>query len=201
MLPSQPQLVSIQIGVVAALKIHRGKNDEATITSGIRKQSVSTPTPPTRITVNKLGLAGDEQSDLTVHGGLEKAIYAYPAEHYAFWQIQLGRQTPLMSGVFGENLTTIGLLESMLWIGDELHFSDCILSVASPRRPCYKLNAVLESDAAATTMMKKQFTGWYMSVVKTGSIFAGETIQVVPGPRRVSLTDRQRQMTRPSDLY
>lgn len=193
-----PRLISIQTGRVGRLEIVRGPDDIATVHSGIRKQPVSTLAANNPVAVGRLGLADDEQSDLTVHGGLAKAVYAYPGEHYEFWQRRLNR--PLPSGSFGENLTLSGLLESDLWIGDELHFADCVLTVESPRRPCYKLNAVLGSSVAGKLMVEHRLTGWYLSVFETGSLRAGETFRVLPGPRRVSLAERQAQMKRPVDL-
>lgn len=193
-----PRVISIQTGRVAPLSIVRGTDDVVSVQSGIRKQVVSSLAVSAAIAVGRLGLAGDEQSDLTVHGGLDKAVYAYPGEHYEFWQGQLNR--PLPPGTFGENLTLAGLLERELWIGDELHFADCVLLVESPRRPCYKLNAVLDSNLAGKTMVEFGLTGWYLSVLETGSLRAGETFRVVPGPRRVSLAERQAQMKRPVDL-
>lgn len=197
----RPHLLSVQTGRVDRLEIVRGPDDIVTVTSGIRKQPVSTLGSGVSIAVGRLGLTGDEQSDLTVHGGLEKAIYAYPIEHYATWQERLGRSAPLTPGAFGENLTLRGLLESELWVGDELHFADCVLAVESPRRPCYKLNAVLGSNTAGKFMVEHGLTGWYLSVLQTGSLRAGETIRVVPGPRRVSLAERQAQIKRPVDLH
>lgn len=197
--PDAPRLIGIQVGRVAPLTIVRGPSDIATVPSGIRKQPVSTLDTRTPVAVGRLGLAGDEQSDLTVHGGLAKAVYAYPSEHYGFWQERLGLAAPLPAGAFGENLTLCGLLESELWIGDELHFADCVLAVESPRRPCYKLNAVLGSDLAGKLMVEHGLTGWYLSVLATGSLRAGERCRVIAGPRQVSLAERQRQMTRPVD--
>ena len=195
-----PRLISIQTGKVTALAIRRGPDDQAKVMSGICKRPVSTLETPTRIALGRLGLAGDEQSDLSAHGGLDKAVYAYPVEHYAFWEKRLEQAGPLAPGTFGENLTTFGLLESDLWLGDELHFSACILAVESPRRPCYKLNAVLGADTAGKIMLAHQLTGWYMSVVQAGTIYAGEPIRIVQGPRRIALSERQRQITRPVDL-
>lgn len=197
---SLPRLLAIQTGRVAALSIPRGDDDVVTVMSGIRKQAVSTLELPAPIAVGRLGLAGDEQSDLSVHGGLDKAVYAYPSEHYAFWQKLLPDAAPLAFGALGENLAIAGLLESDLWIGDELHFADCVLAVESPRRPCYKLNAILGSEQAAREMVRRGLTGWYLNVVRTGSLRAGESFRVQPGRRLVSLAERQTQMTRPADL-
>ena len=195
-----PRLISIQTGRVAPLAVARGTDDVVTVQSGIRKQAVSTLAANAAVAVGRLGLAGDEQSDLTVHGGLDKAVYAYPGEHYAFWQRQLGRPAPLPNGSFGENLTLAGLLETELWIGDELHFPHCVLVVESPRRPCYKLNALLDSNLAGKLMVEHGLTGWYLSVLETGSLSAGESCRLVAGPRRVSLGERQAQLKRPADL-
>lgn len=194
------QLISIHIGRVAPLKCKRGDGDFITVMSGIRKTAVSTIESPQPIPVTRMGLAGDEQCDLTVHGGLEKAVYAYPSEHYTFWQKFLKTDSPLPNGIFGENLVISGLMENCLWVGDELHFAHCVLSVESPRRPCYKLNAILNNHSAAREMVQQRLTGWYLSVVEPGAISAGETIKVVPGPRTTSLNDRQEQMTRAADL-
>ena len=114
------------------------------VLSGIGKQAVVGP-----VAVGRLGLAGDEQADLSVHGGLDKAVYAYPAEHAAFWQarrqehgVSLFHEV-LPPGFWGENLSLEGLVESQVWVGDELHFPDCVLRVTAPREPCYKFNAVM----------------------------------------------------------
>jgi MOSC domain-containing protein YiiM len=96
------------------------------------------------VTIRKLNLAGDQQADLTVHGGAEKAVYAYPAEHYEYWRKQLP-DVPFSWGKFGENLTTEGLTEDTLCIGDRLKVGSAILMVAQPRMPCYKLASVLNA--------------------------------------------------------
>ena len=106
-------------------------------TSAIAKQPA-----PGRVAVGPLGLAGDEQADLSVHGGLSKAVYAYPAAHYAFWQTVRAQarvalwDEPLPGGAMGENLTIEGLDEARLWIGDRLVLPDCVLAVSEPRLPC-----------------------------------------------------------------
>lgn len=143
-----------------------------------------------RITVNKLGLEGDEQADLSAHGGLSKAVYAYPSEHYDFWRKQVssaGGTAELTYGSLGENLTISGLLESDVFVGDELHFDDCVLRVTQPRHPCFKLNAVMNDKLAAKKMARTGYCGYYLSVKSTGSIAAGQTFEIVPGPRDTSI--------------
>jgi MOSC domain-containing protein YiiM len=149
--------------------------------------------------VDRLGLEGDEQADLSVHGGIEKAVYAYPIEHYPRWQAWLARAERMQYGTLGENLSTQGVVESDLWIGDEMQFDKCVLRVESPRRPCFKLNAVLDNEQAGRFMLAQALTGWYLRVVTPGTLRAGDAFVIVPGPRQTSLPERQRQMIRPAD--
>lgn len=150
--------------------------------------------------VNPLGLAGDEHGDLRVHGGLEKAVYAYPSEHYAFWRDQRREQgvgapdESLLPGFLGENLTISGLLEHQVWIGDQLCFPDCVLRITQPRQPCNKFNAVLGFPEAARTLLLARVSGFYLAVDQAGTIQAGQTFTVVPGPRQVTVTKLQDEM-------
>jgi MOSC domain-containing protein YiiM len=177
---SQYRVLSVQMGRVLPLQM-----GDRTVLSGIGKQAVDGP-----VAVNKLGLDGDEQADLTVHGGLSKAVYAYPAEHYPFWREQrsaLGLTTELRYGSLGENLTLTGLLESMLYVGDTLCFPDCILRVTQPREPCYKFNAVMGDPKAAKKMAHSGFCGFYLAVESPGSIMAGQSFVVVPSQRQLPM--------------
>ena len=137
-------LVGVQ--VAQARKVQIGGR---TILTAIHKTLVNGP-----VAVAPLGLAGDEQADLSVHGGLDKAVYAYPAEHYAFWVEArraagvAGIDTALPHGSMGENLTLNGLLESEVWVGDVLRFANCALRVEQPREPCYKFNAAMGFNTA-----------------------------------------------------
>lgn len=145
------------------------------------------------VAVLRLGLAGDEQADLSIHGGLEKAVYAYPAEHYPFWQAARREQglglidDSLPYGSFGENLTLQGLLESQVWAGDVLKFPDCELQVRIPREPCYKFNAAMGFGRASRTMAQSGFCGFYLSVLTPGSISAGQGFELLPGRRSVGI--------------
>ncbi len=178
----QPQyrVLSVQIGKALPLQI-----GDRTVLSGIGKQAVDGS-----VAVNQLGLDGDEQADLTVHGSLSKAVYAYPAEHYPFWREQrsaLGLSTELRYGSLGENLTLTGLLESMLYVGDTLCFPDCTLRVTQPREPCYKFNAVMGDPKAAKKMAHSGFCGFYLAVESPGSIMAGQSFIVEPGQRQLPM--------------
>lgn len=153
--------------------------------SGILKSAVEG-----RVTVGPLGLAGDEQADSTVHGGRDKAVYAYPVEHYAWWieQRRASRMFPeLPYGSFGENLTLSGLLERELFVGDLLLFPDCTLRVTQPRSPCFKFNAVMDDPRAHERMRETGYSGFYLAVERAGTLAAGEEFDVAPGQRRVPL--------------
>jgi MOSC domain-containing protein YiiM len=148
------------------------------------------------VAVSALGLQGDEQADLSVHGGLEKAVYAYPAEHYEFWRDARQRagvggiDTQLSHGAIGENLTLHGLLETDVWVGDVLRFAHCVLRVSQPREPCYKFNAAMGFNTAVKEMALSGFCGFYLSVDEPGTVQAGEPFELLRGPRRVSVPER-----------
>jgi len=148
------------------------------------------------LTVGPLGLALDEQADLSVHGGLEKAVYAYPSEHYDFWRAERqaaglgGIDNGLAFGALGENLTLSGLLESDVWVGDELHFAHCRLRVTQPREPCFKFNASMGFNTASKRMAQSGYCGFYLAVDQPGTLQAGESFTLVPGPRRASIPER-----------
>lgn len=164
---------------------------ERDILTGIHKLPVSGP-----VAVRPLGLEGDEQADLSVHGGLDKAVYAYPSEHYPWWQATRqaagvpGAGAPLPFGALGENLTLAGLLEQDVWVGDLLVFPQCVLSVTAPREPCYKLNAAMGFNQAARQMGLSGFCGFYLSVVEPGTVCAGDTPRLQPGQRRIGIPER-----------
>lgn len=179
---STPKLLSIQVARAQPLLIE-GKP----VLSAIEKTKVSGA-----VTVNPLGLDGDEQADLSVHGGLSKAVYAYPSEHYPYWREQqslLGLNKPLPYGSMGENLTLSGLLEQDVYVGDELHFADCVLRVTEPRQPCFKFNAVMNDKRAAKKMAHTGYCGFYLAVVRTGALSAGETFTLVPGARDTAISE------------
>ncbi len=177
------QLLSVQIGLARRVKI-----GERSVLTASAKQDVTGSVP-----VMPLGLFGDEQADLSVHGGLEKAVYAYPSEHYAFWQIArqqagLGRiDDSLPHGSLGENLTLAGLLETGVWAGDVLKFADCELRVTLPREPCYKFNASIGFASASRLMAQSGFCGFYLAVQTPGVMRAGESFELIAGKRSVSI--------------
>jgi MOSC domain-containing protein YiiM len=142
-----------------------------------------------RIEVKRLNLRGDQQADLTVHGGVDKAIYGYPSEHYAYWRKELP-QADLGWGAFGENLTTEGLQEESLHIGDRLRIGSTLLMVTQPRVPCYKLTIRFDRDDLIKRFIRSNTSGFYFAVVEEGELAAGDAIEIVHGdPAAVTVAD------------
>ncbi len=131
-----------------------------------------------RARVETHNLAGDEQSDLTVHGGIDKAVYAYPSEHYTFWRKELGGMD-LPWGMFGENLTTEGLLEDTVRIGDCLRAGSAELVVTQPRMPCLKLGVRFGRMDMVKRFHRAGRTGFYCAVVGEGDVAAGDALELV----------------------
>jgi MOSC domain-containing protein YiiM len=142
-----------------------------------------------RIMMRRLNLDGDAQADLTVHGGPSKAVYAYPSEHYAFWREELlGVDLPW--GTFGENLTTQGLLEAGLNIGDRLQIGSAEVVVTEPRMPCYKLGLKFGRDDIVKKFLASRRSGFYFAVLKEGEVAAGDAIKRVSrDPHGVTVAD------------
>ncbi len=163
------KVVSIQVGKPSELR----SGDESVL-SGINKQQVDGP-----VMVRTTNIDGDGQADLTVHGGVDKAVYCYPSEHYALWQAELGKE--LVYGNFGENLTVSGLLEADLHIGAILAVGDALLQVSQPRFPCFKLGMKMESKRFVLSFQRSGRSGFYCRVLQEGLIEAGQTIEIVDG--------------------
>jgi MOSC domain-containing protein YiiM len=135
------------------------------------------------VRVVTLGLDGDEQADLTVHGGPDKAVYFYPAEHYPLWLHDVPRHAKtLVAGAFGENITTKGLFEDSVSIGDVVRIGTAELQVTQPRQPCFKLGLRFNDNSLGRIMMQTGRTGWYMRVLKPGTLQAGDKIHVLRRP-------------------
>lgn len=129
-----------------------------------------------RVRVGRLNIEGDEQSDLEVHGGVDKAVYAYPSEHYAFWREQLPG-VALPWGSFGENLTVEGLFEDRVHIGDRFRAGSAEFVVTEPRMPCYKLALRFNRPDMVKRFLKSGRTGFYLAVLQEGEIGAGDAIE------------------------
>jgi MOSC domain-containing protein YiiM len=142
-----------------------------------------------RVAIRGNNLAGDQQSDLTVHGGRFKAVYAYPSEHYDYWKAQLPA-VELPWGSFGENLTTEGVLEDALHVGDRVRAGSAELVVSQPRMPCFKLGIRFGSAAMVKRFLQSGRTGFYFAVAVEGDVAAGDALTVIGrDPAAVSISE------------
>ena len=177
------KVLSVNVGMCQRLRA-----GERSVLSAIGKHAVAGA-----VRVGRLGLDGDEQADLSVHGGLDKAVYAYPAAHYAFWQAQRSERgvslfdEDLPPGFMGENLTVEGLLEHEVYVGDRLHFPDCVLRITAPREPCYKFAVVMGFAQAGRTMAQTGNCGYYLAAEQPGTLAAGQSGWLQPGQRSLSI--------------
>lgn len=175
----RPTLISVQVGVPRTV-LENGEE----VSTGIFKTPVQQ-----RIRMRALNLDGDRQADLTVHGGQDKAVYAYPTEHYAYWKKELpGMELPW--GSFGENLSTQGLLEGDVCLGDRFTIGAAEVTVTQPRIPCFKLNLKFQCEDMVKRFLASRRTGFYFRVLREGEIGAGdEIVRVHQDENRVSVSD------------
>ena len=189
------KLISINAGKVAPLFTNQHP-DHAMVMSGIKKSSISNIDQANPVDINNLGVMGDEQADLSVHGGLEKAIYVYPHDHYPFWNALLSRElkTPfdLQPGAMGENFTITGLLEADVFVGDRLQIGDLEFIVTKLREPCFKFNAKMRYKGAAKAMLQSGYCGWYMRIITPGKLMAGSAIHRLAGKQETAIADQVR---------
>jgi MOSC domain-containing protein YiiM len=142
-----------------------------------------------RVAVRRHNIAGDKQSDLTVHGGPYKAVYSYPGEHYRFWKEQLP-DMDLPYAIFGENLTTEGLIEDAVHIGDQFRIGSALLQVTQPRMPCFKLAIRFGRPDMVKKFWQSGRSGIYFSVVEEGDLAAGDLIEtIIQHPEGISVAD------------
>lgn len=144
------------------------------VRTGIFKRPVAGP-----VDVGLIQMAGDKQADLNFHGGADKAVYGYPWEHYAHWAAELDRND-FEPGQFGENLTTEGVIESELSIGDQMRIGSVVLEVSQPRVPCFKLNIRMKSPTFSKRFLKSGMVGFYFRVLETGTLQAGDPVEITP---------------------
>jgi MOSC domain-containing protein YiiM len=198
-------------GRVVAVCVGRARRVDIggrSVVTAIGKQAVQAP-----VAVGRLGLAGDEQADPSVHGGLARAVYAYPAEHQRFWQTVRAQarvalwDEPPTPGLMGENLLIEGVTEDRLWVADRLVLGTpgyaaataageagdpaegCVLAVSEPRHPCFKFAAAMGFAAAVKLMWDSGFSGAYLTVLTPGTVRQGDALWLQPGPREVNLRE------------
>jgi MOSC domain-containing protein YiiM len=175
------KIISVNVGLPRLVL-----RDYEPVSTGIFKEPVAG-----RVMMRTLNLDGDRQSDLSVHGGPNKAVYVYPSEHYDFWKQELP-DMDLPWGVFGENLTTTGLFETEINIGDKFRIGAGEVMVTQPRMPCFKLGIRFDRADMLKRFLVSERTGFYLSVLKEGEIGAGDEFQLLEkntsGVRVVDIT-------------
>jgi MOSC domain-containing protein YiiM len=176
------KLISLQVGVPRTVT-----RDGQEVTTGIYKAQIEK-----RIQLHWLNLDGDRQADLSVHGGQDKAVYAYPSEHYPYWKKELaGLNLPW--GAFGENFTTAGLLEDTVCLGDRFTIGAAEVVVTQPRIPCFKLNLKFDSDIMAKRFLASRRSGFYLRVLREGEVGSGDEIALAHHDENgVSISDALR---------
>jgi MOSC domain-containing protein YiiM len=178
------EIVAVSVGVPTVLA---SVGDER-VWSAISKQLV----PATeRLWLSEVNLSGDGQADLSVHGGVDKAVYVYPSEHLASWTDELGET--LGTAAFGENVTTLGPLEHDTHIGDVWSWGGALVQVCQPRSPCFKLALFRQRADIQARFRAAGRTGWYLRVLQPGEVPAAGPIEIVrTDPARVSVADAHR---------
>jgi MOSC domain-containing protein YiiM len=173
------RILSINVGQPREVQLQHG-----TVLTSIFKTSVAG-----RRTIRQHNIEGDRQSDLSVHGGPYKAVYAYASEHYDYWLDELP-EADLTPGAFGENLTLAGLTEEDAFIGDQYRAGSAVLQVTQPRMPCFKLNIRFDRSDMVRRFWRSNHSGMYFSVVEEGEVEPGDEIQVLHrDPTPVSILD------------
>ena len=162
------KLLSVNVGLPREIDV-----GGHTVRTSIWKNPVSG-----RVHVSTLNLDGDQQSDLTVHGGVDKAVYLYPSEHYSYWRTELpGVELPW--GVFGENFSAEGILEDQIRIGDRLRVGSAEFVVTQPRMPCFKLGIRFNRRDIIKRFLASKHTGFYLAVLREGEVGQGDEIDFI----------------------
>jgi MOSC domain-containing protein YiiM len=173
------QIVSVNVGLPREVNWNGG-----TVKTGIFKEAVPGVRP-----LRRFNIEGDGQADLTVHGGKDKAVYAYPSEHYDFWRSEWPRPD-YPWGIFGENLSTTGLLEETVCVGDEFRVGTARLVVTQPRMPCFKLGIRFGDQQIIRRFLESRRPGIYFGIVDEGEIGPGDRIELVSSdPRRMNVVE------------
>jgi MOSC domain-containing protein YiiM len=181
------KVLSVNVGLPRIVE-YRGEP----VATGIYKESVFG-----RVRVGEFNLEGDAQADLRVHGGYSKAVYVYPSEHYEFWRGELPK-TNLPFGMFGENLTTEGLLETDVNVGDRFRVGTAEFIVTEPRHPCYKLGIRFGRGDIIKRFARSECNGFYLAIEKTGELGAGDEIEFLSRePNQPSIAEIVRERFNP----
>ena len=178
------KVISVNVGMPRIVEY----NGEP-VATGIFKDPVRGP-----VMLRRLNLDGDAQADLAVHGGVSKAVYAYPSEHYEYWNKELPddylKHGELPYGMFGENFTTLGLIEDEVNVGDRFRIGSAELMATEPRLPCYKLGIKFGRADIIKRFLQSRRTGIYFAVLKEGKVEAGDAVEVMERDKnKITISD------------
>lgn len=197
------KLIAICTGPMAPIVYRTASGNIKTEASGIKKTAVSTESNPKSIEVKKVGLEGDEQCSLSRNGGLDKALFMLPAEHYEFWKARRAEEnldSNLPWGFLGENLVIEGLTEEKVKIGDELELGNVRLRVTEAQEPCHTFSIRMGFDAANKQMIQQGNCGWYLRVIQTGILSAGMPIKHFVNPQGQTVLESFRLKTQKGQM-
>jgi len=186
--PAQLRILATRVGRPTELARANGTS----VRSAIAKVEVAEPW----LDLDPINLAGDDQADRTVHGGVDKAVYSYPSEHWPFWTAELGFEAG--PGTLGENISTAGLTEEEVHIGDRFTWGEAVVEVSQPRAPCYKFALHVGDPHALKLMVRSGYSGWYLRVIAPGRVESrGAMVRIVhaadaPTVREVFVTTHDR---------
>ncbi|MEO8072717.1 MAG: MOSC domain-containing protein [Acidobacteriota bacterium] len=169
------KILSVNVGLPRIVEYH-----EEPVLTAIFKEPVEG-----KVSVSEFNLEGDRQADLRVHGGYSKAVYVYPSEHYEFWKNELPEMY-LPFGIFGENLTSEGLRESEVFIGDRLRMGTAQFIVTEPRQPCYKLGIRFGRTDIIKRFAQSGRSGFYLAIEKTGELESGNEIEIIEREQNIT---------------
>jgi MOSC domain-containing protein YiiM len=173
------KIISVNVGLPQTIQVNG-----VSVLTGIFKEATNE-----RLMLRQFNFDGDGQADLRNHGGEFKAVYAYPHEHYPTWQSELKRDD-FRFGQFGENITSEGLLETEIFVGNVYRFGEALLQITQPRVPCFKLAIRMNDPQMTKHFMKAQRTGYYMRVLEEGMVGAGDKITLErEDPQRLTVRD------------
>ncbi len=158
------------------ISVNVGLPREITVGGKIVRTSIWKTPVHGRVHVSTLNLNGDQQSDLSVHGGVDKAVYVYPSEHYSFWRTQLS-DVELPWGAFGENFTSEGILDDQTRIGDRIRVGSAEFMVTQPRMPCFKLGIRFNRTDMVKRFLQSKRSGFYLAVIREGEVENGDAIE------------------------
>ena len=158
------------------ISVNVGLPREITIGGKIVRTSIWKAPVQGRVHVSTLNLNGDQQSDLSVHGGVDKAVYVYPSEHYSYWSTQLS-DVELPWGAFGENFSSEGILEDQTRIGDRIRIGSAEFLVTQPRMPCFKLGIRFNRRDMVKRFLQSKRIGFYLAVIREGEVENGDAIE------------------------